>query len=67
MGNSITEMQMPSENQVFGEADLMVLPDNEGTHRSSDLFIENFYRPYLAQNFHFVDRSKYWILYRRNK
>ena len=42
MGNSITEMHMPSENQVFGEADLMVLPDNEGTHRSSDLFIGIF-------------------------
>jgi hypothetical protein len=67
MGNSITEKHMPSEKQVFGDANLMVLPDNEGTHRASDLFVENYYRPYLLQNFRFVSRSKFWLLYRRNK
>ena len=67
MGNSITEKHMPSEKKVFGDADLMVLPDNEGTHRSSDLFIEHYYRPDLSQNFNFVSRSKFWILYRRNR
>lgn len=67
MGNSMTEKHMPSENQVFGDADLMVLPDNSGTHRSSDVFIQNYYRSYLSENYRFVARSKFWTLYRRNK
>ena len=67
MGNSMTERHMPSENQVFGDADLMVLPDNSGTHRSSDVFIQNYYRSYLSEHYQFVARSKFWILYRRNK
>jgi hypothetical protein len=67
MGNSISENHMPSVGQVFGNADLMILPHNEGTHRDSDLFIQNYYRSYLLQNFRFVAQSQYWSLYRRKR
>lgn len=67
MGNSISASHMPSVDHVFGNADLMMLPHNTGTHRESDLFIQNYYRPYLLANFHFVARSQYWSLYRRNR
>lgn len=67
LGNSITESHMPTVDRVFGNADVMILPDHEGTHRDSDQFIQNYYRPYLLQNFHFVARSECWQLYRRNK
>ncbi|HEY1578619.1 MAG TPA: hypothetical protein VGF82_16245 [Terracidiphilus sp.] len=67
MGNSISESQMPSVDHVFGNADLMIVPHNEGTHRDSDLFIQNYYRSYLLANFHLVAQSQYWSLYHRNK
>jgi hypothetical protein len=67
MNNSMTESHMPSIENVFGDADLMVLPDYEGTHRASDQFIQNYYHRYLLQNFHFVAKSQYWSLYRRNR
>jgi hypothetical protein len=67
MGNSMSETSMPPADWVFGNADLMVLPENEGTHRDSDLFIQNYYRAYLTQNFRFVAKSRYWSLYRRNR
>ncbi len=64
---SITETHMPPVDRVFGNADLMMLSDYEGTHRDGDLFIQNYYRSYLLQNFHFVAKSQYWSLYRRNR
>lgn len=67
VGNSISERQMPSVDHVFGNADLMILPHSEGTHRDSDLFIQNHYRSYLLANFHLVAQSQYWSLYRRNR
>lgn len=65
MGNSITENHMPSDDRVFGNADLMVLPDIGGTHQTSDVYIQNYYRSYLLQHFHFAARSQFWQLYRR--
>jgi hypothetical protein len=67
LGASISENHMPSVNRIFGDADLMILPQYEGTHQSGDLFIQNYYHPYLVQNFRFVARSQCWSLYRRNK
>jgi hypothetical protein len=67
VGNSIPKAHMPSEDKVFGNADLIMLPEYEGTHRSSDIYIQNYYRPRLSQDFRFVARSKFWLLYRRNK
>ena len=67
MGNSISETAMPPAAWVFGNADLIILPDYEGTHRASDQFIQNYYRPYLLQDFHFIAKSHYWSLYRRNR
>ncbi len=64
---SLTETHMPPVDRVFGNADLMMLPDYEGTHRASDQFIQAYYRGYLLQNFHFVAKSQYWSLYRRNR
>jgi hypothetical protein len=64
---SITENHMPSVDRVFGNADLMMLPEYEGTHQKGDQFIQNYYRSYLLENFHFVAKSRYWSLYRRNK
>jgi len=66
-GNSLSENHMPPVSWVFGNADLMMLPEYEGTHRSSDQFIQNFYKPYLQKNFHFVSGSQFWGLYRRNR
>lgn len=66
MNNSMTESHMPSAQSVFGNADLIALPDYEGTHQTSDQFIQNYYREDLLRNFHFVARSQYWHLYRRN-
>jgi len=67
MNNSISETAMPPVNWVFGNADLMILPAYEGTHRDSDQYIQDHYRAYLLQNFHFVAKSQYWSLYRRNQ
>ena len=67
VGNSISETYMPPIPWVFDSADLMILPEHEGTHRDSDQFIQNFYRNYLVQNFRPVARSQYWELYRRNR
>ena len=64
---SITQNHMPSNDRIFGNADLMMLPAYESTHRDSDQFIENYYRGYLLENFRFVGKSKYWSLYRRIK
>lgn len=67
IGNSISKTHMPTIDRVFGDADLMVLPIYDGTHRENDQFIQNYYRPYLVQNFHFIAESPCWVLYRRNK
>ena len=64
---SITENHMPPVDRVFGNADLMMLPEYEGTHRASDQFIQDYYRSYLLENFHFVAKSQRWSLYRRNR
>ena len=66
MGNSISENAMPPVGWVFGNADLIILPIHEGTHHASDEFIQNYYRSYLEQNFHFVAKSQCWSLYRRD-
>ena len=67
VGNSISGSDMPPAEWVFDHADLMMLPTYEGTHKESDQFIQDYYRPYLAQNFHFVAKSQDWALYRRNR
>lgn len=67
VGNSISENHMPSVDHVFGDADLMILPHNEGTHHDSDLFIQNYYRSYLLQHYQFVAQSQYWSLYRKKR
>lgn len=67
VGNSISKAHMPGSNQVFDHADLMILPEYEGTHQSSDQYIQSYYRPYLLEHFHFVARSQFWSLYRRNR
>jgi hypothetical protein len=64
---SITPDHMPAVDRIFGDADLMMLPQYEGTHQQSDQFIQNYYRNYLLENFHFVAKSQDWSLYRRNK
>jgi len=63
---SITQNHMPAVDRVFGDADLMMLPEYESTHHDGDQFIQNYYRSYLLQNFRFVAKSKDWSLYRRN-
>lgn len=67
IGNSISETHMPPTDWVFDRADLMILPTYEGTHSESDQFIQDYYRTYLTQNFHFVAKSQDWALYRRNR
>jgi hypothetical protein len=67
LGTSISESHMPTVERVFGNADLMILPQYEGTHRISDQFIQDYYRSYLLENFHFVAKSQCWSLYRRNR
>ena len=65
VGNSISETHMPSVDRVFGNADLMMLPEYDSSHRASDVYIQNYYRSYLLQHFHLVARSQFWQLYRR--
>lgn len=67
INNSISKTHMPSVDRVFGDADLVVLPIYDSTHLESDQFIQNYYRPYLVQNFQFAARSPCWVLYRRNR
>lgn len=64
---SITQDHMPAVDKVFGDADLMMLPEYESTHHDGDQFIQSYYRGYLLQNFQFVAKSKDWALYRRDK
>jgi hypothetical protein len=66
VGNSISQAHMPDPGRVFDHADLIMLPDYQGTHRASDLYLQDYYRAYLLQHFHFVAKSQYWSLYRRN-
>jgi hypothetical protein len=63
---SITPDHMPTVDRIFGDADVMMLPQYEGTHQQSDQFIQSYYRNYLLENFHFVAKSQDWSLYRRN-
>ena len=65
IGNSISEAHMPPSDWVFDHADLMILPEHEGTHRASDQFIQSHYRDDLLRNYVFVGESRYWRLYRR--
>jgi len=66
VGNSMSADHMLPGNSVFDHADLMMLPENEGTHRVSDQFIQTYYRDDLLRNFDFVANSNYWKLYRRS-
>ncbi|HEY2470974.1 MAG TPA: hypothetical protein VGI45_24480 [Terracidiphilus sp.] len=67
VGKSISSTHMPAVDRVFGNADLMMLPDYDSSHRASDLFVENYYHAYLLENFQLVGRSQRWLLYRRNE
>ena len=67
VGNSMSADHMLPGNSVFDHADLMMLPENEGTHRVSDQFIQTYYRDDLLRNFDFVANSDYWKLYRRKR
>jgi hypothetical protein len=67
VGNSMSENHMLPSSSVLDHADLMILPENEGTHRASDQFIQSYYGDDLLRNFDFVANSNYWELYRRKR
>jgi hypothetical protein len=66
-GNDISKTHPLDAKLVFGDADLIVLPEFPSSHRDSDLDLQAIYHDYLMEHFTFVARSNWWILYRRNK
>lgn len=67
LGNNITMAHLPDPDRIFGDADLIMEPHYESTHESSDLLIEEAYRPYLQERYSVAGQSEYWTLYRRNR
>jgi hypothetical protein len=67
LGNSISRTHLPEASRVFGNADLIMVPDYLSSHWKSDAELEEAYHTYLSQHFTFVASSQWWSLYRRNR
>jgi hypothetical protein len=66
-GDNFPRMHLLDESLVFGNADLIMVPDYPNSNEESDMFLAEAYRPYLLQHFNFVANSQWWSLYRRKK
>lgn len=66
-GNDISKTHPLDANLVFGNADLIMLPESPSSHRDSDLDLQVIYHQYLVDHFAFVARSTWWTLYRRKQ
>jgi len=72
LNNNLTKTHMLDPIQIFGNADLIMVPqypdiNHVGGIYLSDLYMEAAYRGYLLQHFHFVASNPWWSLYRRNR
>ncbi len=67
LGNDISKTHPLDAGVVFGDADLIMLPESPSSHRNSDLDLQAIYHQYLVDHFSFVARSDWWLLYRRNR
>ena len=65
LGNNISTASLLSETQVFGNADLIMLPSYPSGHRDTDAWLQKTYHAYLENHFAFVAKSQWWSLYRR--
>ncbi|MGB6192369.1 MAG: hypothetical protein WBF42_07880, partial [Terracidiphilus sp.] len=65
LGNDISKTHPLDAKTVFGDADLIMLPESPSSHRDSDLDLQAIYHQYLLDHFSFVARSNWWLLYRR--
>jgi hypothetical protein len=65
LGNDISKTHPLDAKAVFGDADLIMLPESPSSHRDSDIELQVIYHQYLVDHFSFVARSNWWMLYRR--
>lgn len=66
-GNDISKTHPLDPELVFGDADLIMLPESPSSHRDSDLDLQVIYHQYLVDHFSFVAGSTWWKLYRRKR
>jgi hypothetical protein len=64
---NFSEKRPLDADQVFGDADLIMLPNYPSGIEPSNAAIVAIYRPYLQEHFVFVASSQWWSLYRRVK
>ena len=55
------------ESLVFGNADLIMVPNYPNSNEESDMILAKAYHSYLLQHFTFVANSQWWSLYRRKR
>jgi len=67
VGDNVPKTHLLEASQVFGNADLIMVPHYPNCLQDSDATLREAYRPYLAQHFIFVANSRWWSLYRRNR
>ena len=67
IGNNIPSAHSLDESLVFGNADLLMLPNYPNSNREGEIDLADAYRPYIAQHFDFVASSQWWSLYRRKR
>lgn len=66
LGNNIAANNMPSDQRMFGDATVVMVPKpQENTHSYTDNFLASYYKPYLRSHFTLVAASGQWTLYRR--
>jgi hypothetical protein len=66
-GNDISKTHPLDPAIVFGNADLIMVPDSPSSHQDSDLDLQVIYHKFLVNHYSFVARSHWWTLYRRDK
>ncbi|MGA3162099.1 MAG: hypothetical protein ABSC77_12860 [Terracidiphilus sp.] len=67
LGDNVPNNHLLEASQVFGNADLMMVPHYPNVNQDSDIALAETYHPYLSAHFSFVASSKWWSLYRRNR
>jgi hypothetical protein len=66
-GDNIPKTHLLEADLVFGNADLIMVPNYPASVQQSNTDLAEAYHPYLSRHFTFVASSQWWALYRRNR
>jgi len=67
LGNNVSREHLPSNERMFGNAKIVMIPKFPSTHQVTDQYFFKAYGPYLASDFSLVAESTWWRLYRRSE